>query len=105
MMAMRLARMAGRLDVDGMMQAMPAGLFVRWCAYYRLEPWGFEAENQRHVDQAILHGAKNPQAFAYNSGIAEEKRPLSPGEVMLRAGVSRKDKRVGKPNRNRSRKV
>lgn len=46
-MLFRVAAQAGQWDVDALARAMPAALFDEWCAFYDLEPWGFQADAWR----------------------------------------------------------
>ena len=41
-MAYRLCRMAGRLDVDQMLEEISPEQMDEWIAYYYTEPWGEE---------------------------------------------------------------
>ncbi len=45
--AYRLALALGRADVEEMLRGMSAREFVRWWAFYAVEPWGFREENRR----------------------------------------------------------
>ena len=38
----------GRVNVDAMLAEIDSSLLTEWMAFYRLEPWGFEAEMVGH---------------------------------------------------------
>ncbi len=63
-MAFRLARDHGVLDVDAMLEWMPAPLFAEWCEFYSREPMpeafylGFAG---LAVSVARMLGVKNPK--------------------------------------------
>jgi hypothetical protein len=42
----RVAALLGR-TVEELQQAMSSAEFVQWCAFYSLEPWGFDSDNWR----------------------------------------------------------
>lgn len=42
----RVAALLGR-TVDELQRSMSSAEFVDWCAFYEIEPWGYEAENWR----------------------------------------------------------
>ena len=43
----RVAALLGGRTIKEWQAAMSSAEFVRWCAFYQLEPWGFEADNWR----------------------------------------------------------
>lgn len=44
---MRLALALGRANVDQMLRELTAEQFAEWCAFFGMEPWGFQEENRR----------------------------------------------------------
>ena len=42
----RVAALLGR-TVDELQRSMSSSEFMDWCAYYEIEPWGYEADNWR----------------------------------------------------------
>ena len=45
-MAFRIAALLGR-TVEELHQTMTSVEFTDWCAFYSLEPWGFDSDNWR----------------------------------------------------------
>ena len=50
----RVAALLGGRSVEEWKRAMSSAEFVEWCAFYAIEPWGFEAENWRMGLQAAV---------------------------------------------------
>ena len=68
-----LFRVASRLGltVERLLAEMPADEFFDWCAFYQLEPWGYEMENWRMGVVA-----------ATTANSAGRKKPLKPADFM-----------------------
>lgn len=67
----RVAALLGR-TVPEARAAMSSAEFVDWCAFYSLEPWGFQADTWR---MGVL--ASTTANFSGNV-----KKPLSPADFM-----------------------
>ena len=85
----RVAALLGR-TVEELQQAMTGAEFADWCAFYQLEPWGFEAQNWRMGVLAAV--------TANYSG--RVKKALKPSDFLPRAEKPRK---VADPARLRER--
>ena len=66
----RVASLLGR-SVDELQRAMSSAEFVDWCAFYSLEPWGYEMQNWRMGVVA-----------ATTANAAGRKKPLKPTDFM-----------------------
>jgi hypothetical protein len=69
----RVAALMGR-TVAELRAQMSSAEFTDWCAYYSLEPWGYEAENWRMGMVA-----------ATVANAAGRKKPLKPSDFLPRS--------------------
>jgi hypothetical protein len=70
----RVAALLGGRTIAELQQVMTHAEFVDWCAYYQIEPWGYEMDNWRMGVQA-----------ATTANAAGRKRPLKPADFMPKA--------------------
>lgn len=82
--AFRVALAFGRFDVDELRREVPAGLWLRWKAYFAVEPFGFPSEERRFAWLAsILAKAEDgPKAFAYRPPWKRPQRAMTHEEFM-----------------------
>jgi hypothetical protein len=70
---MQLALVAGKLNVDEMLDSMTSNQFSEWQAFYRINPFGAGAETRRFAIQ---------QAHIVNSPHFSSKKLRKPDEFM-----------------------
>jgi hypothetical protein len=67
------------MTVERLLEEMPADEFFEWCAFFQLEPWGYEMDNWRMgVVSATVANA------------AGRKKPLKPSDFMPKPPSRRK---------------
>ena len=69
----RVAALLGR-TVAELRQQMSSAEFTDWCAYYQLEPWGYDAENWRMG-----------MVCSTVANAAGRKKPLKPSDFLPRS--------------------
>jgi len=79
-MAFRIAKELSIWDVDGMLEWMPLRLFLEWCAYFRVEPFGEERDDLRSgviasviVNALSKNGKATPSDFVLFSSRPKRK--------------------------------
>jgi hypothetical protein len=80
-MWLRVAALLGGRSVDEWQAAMSSAEFMDWCAFYSLEPWGYEMENWRVGVVA-----------ATTANSAGRKKPLKPTDFMPKSGRKKRAK-------------
>lgn len=63
MMWLRLAKMAGEVEVEAVKQRITAREFEKWRAYWRLEPWGCESRLMAQLLASLINAATNGEAM------------------------------------------
>lgn len=86
MMAFRLARMCGRLDVDEMLDEVSPETVNKWIAYWRIEPFGDDWGPPTKICETIANILVTEEKDLSEAG---EFRPLFQGQKR------RKSKRKG----------
>jgi hypothetical protein len=71
-MLFRVAGLLGR-TVEELLDTMSGEEFMGWCAFYHLEPWGYEAANWRMAVVA---------ATTANYSNRKLKKPLKPSDFL-----------------------
>ena len=69
----RVAALMGR-TVAELREQMSSAEFTDWCAYYQLEPWGYEAANWRMA-----------MTCSTTANAAGRKKPLKPSDFLPRS--------------------
>ena len=87
-MLFRVAALLGR-TVEELQQTMTADEFIEWCAFYQIEPWGFEMANWRAalVSMTVANFSgrvKKPLKIGDFLPGAKRKRKLTPAELAAR---------------------
>ena len=83
----RVAALLGGRTVDELRAVMSSDEFVRWCAFYTLEPWGYEAATWRMAVLATTTAnfsgnTKDPLELAdFIPGAERRKRRKSSAEL------------------------
>jgi hypothetical protein len=77
----RVAALLGGRTITEWQQAMTHAEFVDWCAFYSLEPWGYEIDNWRTGVQA-----------ATVANAAGRKKPRKPSDFYPRPATEKRAK-------------
>jgi hypothetical protein len=78
----RVAALLGR-TVDELQRSMSSSEFMDWCAYYEIEPWGYEADNWRMgvlAATAANYSGNIKKPLKVSDFLPRQPRKLSPEE-------------------------
>lgn len=80
---MRLAIACGRPDVDAMLESITSQEFDEWVAYYRLEPFGYQAmiDVVANAAAAVCHALGSKVMPWMITGAEEPQETVSPNQA------------------------
>lgn len=85
MLLFRLAFQFG-CTVAELQDRMGSAEFADWCAFWRLEPWGFEIDNWRSamIASTVANSNRPPKAKPYKIAdfMPKQARPQTPEEMI-----------------------
>jgi hypothetical protein len=80
-----------RMPVERLLAEMPADEFIEWCAFYDLEPWGFQADAWRsgvvaatvanYSGRTRTRADAKPRDFMPKRKGERRQKVQSPGEI------------------------